>query len=298
MAKIQKIRTVRDFSELMGHKDTHPLVSVIEYGALPPVPLTMNDYSVYGIFCHDKAELQLGYGCGKYDYNEGTLICVAPGQIGGAIDTGEFVQLTGWSLMFHPDLLRGTQLARRIKDYSFFDYTTNEALHMTAEEHDILSNLMRLLQKELATQSDKSQTSIIITYIELILNYCQRFYDRQFMTRKLENNDTLKRFEAELKSYFDAGLQRTKGVPGIKFFADRLCMSSNYLGDVIKKVTGDTAGNLIRRFVINNAKNLLAANVSVSQAAYECGFDYPQHFTRMFKQLTGQTPSQYKHSRR
>lgn len=298
MAKIHKIRTVRDFSELMGHKDTHPLVSVIDYESLPPVPLTMNDYSVYGIFCHDKAELQLGYGCGKYDYNEGTVICVAPGQIGGAVDTGKFVRLTGWSLIFHPDLLRGTPLAGHIKDYSFFDYTTNEALHMTAEEHDIFVSLMRLLKKELAAQSDKSRTSIIIAYIELILNYCRRFYDRQFVTRKLENNDMLKRFETELKCYFDAGHQHIGGVPGIKYFADRLGMSPNYLGDVMKKATGDTAGNFIRRFVINHAKNLLAADMTVSQAAYECGFDYPQHFTRMFKQVTGQTPSQYKYSRR
>lgn len=169
---------------------------------------------------------------------------MAPGQIGGAVDTGELVQLTGWSLIFHPDLLRGTPLARHIRNYSFFDYAANEALHMTAEEHDIFVTLMSLLQKELAARSDNAKSSVIVSYIELILNYCNRFYERQFMTRKLENNDILKRFQAELKSYYENECQYRGGVPGIGYFADRLGMSPNYFGDVIKKVTERQPGIL------------------------------------------------------
>ena len=302
MTKLHRIRTVRDFSELMGHRDTHPLVSVIDYASLPPVPLTMNDYGVYGIFCHDEAELRLGYGCGRYEYGESTLICVAPGQIGGAIDTGERVQLTGWSLIFHSDLLRGTALARQIRSYTFFNYASDEALSMTIEEHETFIGLMRLLQRELATPADRNQRRIIVAYVELILDLCQRFYDRTAADDRgrvrSEDNDTLRRFEAELKGYYDSGMQHTRGVPGIKYLAARLSMTPNYLGDVVKKITGNTAGSLIRRFVIDLAKDLLATDRTIGEVAYECGFDYPQHFTRMFRQATGQTPSGYRRTRR
>lgn len=293
MAKIMKIKNVGDYSRYVGHTDRHPLVSVIDYAEVSPVRHCLNNYSVYGIFFHDEAEIDLTYGCGKYDYKKGTVICVAPGQIGGKEDNGERVMLTGWALLFHPDLLHGTPLKKAIRNYSFFDYRVNEALHMTDEEHNILSSLMRQIQDELQNEHDELQNSIIIGYIELVLNFCQRFYNRQFITRRLENSDILMRFDSLLRDYYEEKLQTTLGIPTVQYCADKLCMSPNYFGDVIKRTSGDTASNYIRQYVISLAKNEFANGTGIAQVAYELGFEYPQHLSRMFKKQTGMTPTEY-----
>ncbi len=293
MSKIMKVRNVGDYSRWVGHTDRHPLISVIDYAEVSPVRHSLNNYSVYGIFFHDEAEIDLAYGCGKYDYKKGTVICVAPGQIGGKEDNGERVMLTGWALLFHPDLLHGTPLEKAIKNYSFFDYRVNEALHMTDEEHGILTSLMRQIRDELQGRRDELQDSIIVGYIGLILNFCQRFYNRQFITRKLDNSDMLMKFDRLLHDYFDRNLQLTLGLPTVQYCADKFCMSSNYFGDMIKKTTGDMASNYIRQYVIQQAKNELATGATIAQVAYTLGFEYPQHLSRMFKKQTGMTPSEY-----
>lgn len=293
MNKILKVRNVGDYSRWVGHTDRHPLVSVIDYAEVSPVRHSLNNYSIYGIFFHDEAEIDLAYGCGKYDYKKGTVICVAPGQIGGKEDNGERVMLTGWALLFHPDLLHGIPLEKAIRNYSFFDYRVNEALHMTDEEHGILTSLMRQIRDELQKRHDELQDSIIVGYIELVLNFCQRFYNRQFITRKLDNSDMLMKFDRLLHDYFDGNMQQTFGLPTVQYCADKLCMSSNYLGDMIKKTTGDTASNYIRQYIIQRAKNELANGMGIAQVAYELGFEYPQHLSRMFKKQTGITPSEY-----
>ena len=293
MSKILKVRDVADYSRYLGCADQHPLVCVIDYAEVSPIRHSLNNYSVYGIFFHDEAEIDLAYGCGKYDYKKGTVICVAPGQIGGKEDNGEEVMLTGWALLFHPDLLHGTPLEKSIRNYSFFDYRVNEALHMTDEEHDILASLMRQMRKELTGKPDELQNAILVNYIELALNFCQRFYNRQFTTRKIENSDILTRFEHLLRDYYDQKLQLTLGLPSVQYCADKLCMSANYFGDVIKKTTGDTASDHIRRFVIRLAKNGLAAGETVTQVSDRLGFEYSQHLSRMFKKLEGITPLEY-----
>lgn len=298
MNKILKVRNVGDYSRWVGHTDRHPLVSVIDYAKVSPVRHSLNNYSIYGIFFHDEAEIDLAYGCGKYDYKKGTVICVAPGQIGGKEDNGERVMLTGWALLFHPDLLHGTTLEKAIKNYSFFDYRVNEALHMTDEEHGILTSLMRQIRDELRKRHDELQDSIIVGYIELVMNFCQRFYNRQFITRKFDNSDMLMKFDRLLHDYFDGNMQLTLGLPTVQFCADKLCMSSNYFGDMIKKTTGDTASNYIRQYIIQRAKNELATGESIARVAYGLGFEYPQHLSRMFKKLTGMTPSDYYESLR
>ena len=298
MNKILKVRNVGDYSRWVGHTDRHPLVSVIDYAKVSPVRHSLNNYSIYGIFFHDEAEIDLAYGCGKYDYKKGTVICVAPGQIGGKEDNGERVMLTGWALLFHPDLLHGTTLEKAIKNYSFFDYRVNEALHMTDEEHGILTSLMRQIRDELRKRHDELQDSIIVGYIELVLNFCQRFYNRQFITRKFDNSDMLMKFDRLLHDYFDGNMQLTLGLPTVQFCADKLCMSSNYFGDMIKKTTGDTASNYIRQYIIQRAKNELATGESIARVAYGLGFEYAQHLSRMFKKLTGMTPSDYYESLR
>ena len=298
MNKILKVRNVGDYSRWVGHTNRHPLVSVIDYAKVSPVRHSLNNYSIYGIFFHDEAEIDLAYGCGKYDYKKGTVICVAPGQIGGKEDNGERVMLTGWALLFHPDLLHGTTLEKAIKNYSFFDYRVNEALHMTDEEHGILTSLMRQIRDELRKRHDELQDSIIVGYIELVLNFCQRFYNRQFITRKFDNSDMLMKFDRLLHDYFDGNMQLTLGLPTVQFCADKLCMSSNYFGDMIKKTTGDTASNYIRQYIIQRAKNELATGESIARVAYGLGFEYPQHLSRMFKKVTGMTPSDYYESLR
>lgn len=293
MAKILHVRNVADYSRWLGHADRHPLISVIDYSEVSPIRHSLNNYSVYGIFLRDDDLVDLTYGCGKYDYRKGTLICVAPGQIGGKEDNGERVDIKGWAVLFHPDLLHGSALEKDIRKYSFFDYRINEALHMTGEEHDILVSLMRQMKNELENGRDDFQNSILTGYLGLILRFCSRFYQRQFMTRKLANTDMLKRFDALLRDYYENGLQMRQGIPGVQYCADKLCMSTNYFGDLIKKMTGDTARDYIRNFVVQQSKNMLAAGKSVSQTAYDMGFDYPQHFSRMFKNSTGMTPKEY-----
>ena len=165
MSKILKIRNVNDYGRYLGCADRHPSVCVVNYAEVSPVRHSLNDYGVYGIFFHDEAEIDLAYGCGKYDYKKGTVICVAPGQIGGKEDNGEEVMLTGWALLFHPDLLHGFPLEKHIKEYSFFDYRINEALHMTDEEYDILASLMRQIREELRKKPDELQNAILVSYI-------------------------------------------------------------------------------------------------------------------------------------
>ena len=218
---------------------------------------------------------------------------MAPGQLGGTEDNGEKVNISGWALLFHPDLLHGTSLEKKIDRFSFFDYSMNEALHMTEEERVVVVGLLRSIEAEIERPRDSHQDNIIVGYIELLLNFCLRFYDRQFMTRRLDNTDILGRFHGELKNYYTSELQLRHGIPTIQFMADRLNLSPSYLGDLIKRSTGTNASKYIQRMVIQEAKNLLSSGQNISQTAYSLGFDYPQHFTRFFKREEGITPKEY-----
>lgn len=298
MSKILKVRSVNDYGSYLGCPARHPLVCVIDYAEVSPIRHSLNNYGVYALFLRDDVGVELDYGCGRYDYNQRTLLCVAPGQVGGKEDNGERVSITGWALLFHPDLLRGTPLEKRIRDYSFFDYRVNEALHMSDREHDILVSLMRRMREELDNERDAQQDAILVGYIGLVLNFCQRFYNRQFQSREAENSDILVRFNRLLADYYEQQLQLKLGLPTVQYCADRLCLSPNYFGDVVKRTTGDTASNHIRRFVIRLAKNGLSAGESVAQVADRLGFEYPQHFSRMFRRQEGITPSEYSRKRR
>ncbi len=293
MKKILKVNSPGDYSAYLGQTDRHRLVSVIDYNAISPIRSSLNNYGVYAIFLRDDDSVNLQYGCGKYDYKESTLLCVSPGQIGGKEDTGERISISGWALLFHPDLLHGTPLEKLIHEYSFFDYHINEGLHMNKEEHDIVVSLLKAIQRETEEEHDGEQDEIIIGYINVLLKYCKRFYNRQFLTRKKENSDVLARFSDALADYYANGLQFAQGIPTIQYLAERLCMSPNYLGDLIKRATGETAGNHIRNYLVLQAKNGLAAGKTISEVAYDIGLEYPQHLSRMFKKQTGMTPSEY-----
>ena len=297
MPIILNVYKTSDYSGYHGLTDRHPLVTVIDFSEISPIRHSLNKYGVYGVFVQEDNDLDLTYGCGKYDYKDGSLICVAPGQIGGKEDNGEKVSIGGWAMLFHPDLIRGTQLEKDIKSYSFFDYSVNEALHMNENEHGIIVSILRRIKSEIDDPHDDFQNDILIGYISLLLKYCQRFYNRQFITRKLSNNDILSKFDSFLHQYFADNLQMKNGLPTVNICAEHLCMSTNYFSDLIKKMTGESPGRHIRQFVIRQIKNELASGLTVAEAAYKLGFEYPAHLSRMFKKETGQTPTEYIQSR-
>lgn len=297
-AKILKVNKTSDYSRYHGLTDRHPLITVIDFSEISPISHSLNKYGVYGVFVQEDNDLDLMYGCGKYDYKDGSLICVSPGQIGGKEENGERVSIGGWAMLFHPDLIRGTQLEKDITNYSFFDYSVNEALHMNEKEREFVVSIFKRIKSEIENPHDDLQNDILVSYISLLLKYCQRFYNRQFLTRKLSNNDILSKFDSFLKEYFTENRHTSSGLPTVSICAEHLCMSVNYFSDLIKKMTGESAGRHIRQFIIRQIKNELASGLTVAEAAYKLGFEYPAHLSRMFRKETGITPTQYIQSRR
>lgn len=293
MKKILKVATPADYCSYIGAECRHPLVAVIDFEKVSPMPSSLNSYEVYGLFMHSEVRPDLTYGHSRFGNDKGTLICVAPGQVGGREDAGDLIDIDGWALLFHPELLRGTSLEKEIKNFSFFDYSVNEALYMDEAERDTVVSIIRGIQNELAGTPDEDRKGIIVSYISALLHYCNRFYYRQFSTIRHTGDDILVKFSALLNEYFDSGRQLVEGIPGVRYFADKLCMTPSYFSDMLKKTTGENAGNFIRNHVIRIAKNRLLASGNVSAVAYDLGFEYPQHFSRLFKKYTGKTPKQY-----
>ena len=293
MKKILKVHTVNDYAKYIGAPVLHPLVSVIHYDELEHCRHSLNNYDVYGMFIGDETLEELTYGLTKYDLHRHALMCVAPGQIGGKADTGEEIQTKGWALLFDPELFHGTELERRMSGYTFFSYNINEALLMSDEQRAIIVQLFEAIRNELQ-HADGHTSQIIVSYIGLILEYVSRFYAQQLSTSNTMTNDLLQRFENLLKRYYADGEYLRQGLPSVKYCAQNLFLSSNYFGDLIKQLTGDTASNAIRRFVMQRARNLLISGSSISETAEQLGFDYPQHFTRMFKKYYQVPPSAYK----
>ncbi len=296
-AKILKVHNVNDYARYIGAPVLHPLVSVIHYDELEHCRHSLNNYDVYGIFIGDETLEELTYGLTTYDLHRHALMCVAPGQIGGKADTGEEIQTKGWALLFDPELIHGTDLEHRMPSYTYFSYNTNEALLMTAEQRLTIVNLLETLRKELP-DADGQTPYIIVAYLQLILEYIARYYAGQLSSQVQSSSDLLTRFENLLKRYYEEGQQLTYGLPSVKYCAQELFLSPNYFGDLIKQMTDDTAGNIIRRFVMQQAQKLLISGVSITSTAEQLGFEYPQHFTRMFKKHFGVSPSQYLNGKR
>lgn len=289
------IETITEYDDMLGVETLNPQVSVINLSKAKPMRHMRHTFSFYVIFLKDEKNCDLIYGRQRYDYQKGSVVCLAPGQVIGIDDTGEEFHPKGYALCFHPDLIHGTNLGRSMKEYTFFSYEVNEALHLSERERMIFIDCLMKIQEELQHSIDRLSKRLIANNIELLLNYCLRFYERQFITRQNVNRDILTRFETLLDNYYTGDNALQEGVPTVKYCADKLCLSPNYFGDLIKKETGKTALEWIQNKIISIAKErLLLPSDSISQIAYSLGFQYPQHFTRVFKRMTGMTPNEYR----
>lgn len=296
MENILRLDHVYQYNERLGVETLHPLVNVIDFSKCPPMFHSRHILGFYAVFLKDVKCGDLHYGRHFYDYQEGTLVFIAPGQVAGIENNGESFQPKGWALIFHPDLFRGTPLARVMKDYSFFSYESYEALHLSEEERKIFLDCLNNIKIELQHSIDKHSRTLIVTNIELLLNYCTRFYDRQFITRENINKDVLVKFEQLLNEYFQSEKPQDIGLPSVQYCADQLHLSANYFGDLIKKETGKSPQEHIQLKLIGIAKErILDTERSISEVAYELGFKYPQHFTRLFKKCVGCSPNEYRY---
>ena len=296
MDKILNLDSVDLYNKLYGLETLNPLVSVIDLNkATSSVDLIRFNYGIYALKLKLEKSGDIKYGRQTYDYQEGTIVCFAPGQTAETNPTTDKVQVNAHGILFHPDLLRGTSLGKNIKKYTFFSYEVNEALHLSEEERSIVMDCLKIIRMELEHGVDKHSKTLLVNYIELLLNYCMRFYERQFITRGKTNRDVLTRFENLLDEYFESTLAEQDGLPTVKYFADKLCLSSNYFGDMFKKETGKSPQEYIQEKVIELAKERISGTAdTVSQIAYSLGFQYPQHFCRLFKKRVGYTPSEYR----
>jgi AraC family transcriptional regulator, transcriptional activator of pobA len=295
MDEIIMLNSITQFNTLRGIETLHPLVSVIDFSKMKLIPEAKAHYGFYCAFLKEVKCGDMKYGCNYYDYQEGTLVFIAPGQVVGIGNAPGSPKPKGWGLLFHPDLIKGTSLGHNIKDYTFFSYEANEALHLSEKEHQITTDCLNKIDYELHQSIDKHSKKLIANNIELFLNYCLRFYDRQFITRSSVNKDILVKFESLLDNYFNSEMPQTIGLPTVKYCAENIHLSANYLGDLIKKETGKSPQEHIQLKLMDIAKErIFDKSKSVSEIAYELGFKHPQHFSRMFKNETGQTPNEYR----
>ena len=295
MEKILRIDSVSEHDKFYHQENLHPLVSILDFsGTTPEVYASKMNFGFYAVYLKEVQCGNIIYGRHTYDYQDRTLVFVAPGQIIN-VDINEEYKPSGFALLFHPDLIHGTALGRQIDDYTFFSYETREALHLSEKERRIVLDCFEKIKYELEQGTDKHSKTLITTNIELFLNYCVRFYDRQFITRNDTNRSNIGKFEKLLSEYFHSDKPQTIGLPAVTYCAEQLHLSPNYFGDMIKKETGKTAMEYIHLKIIDMAKQrLLDTTRSISEIAYDLGFKYPQHFTRVFKKSTGITPNDYR----
>ena len=286
------INSVQEFNEHFGFETLHPLVSVVRAendNFTEPFDMT---YNVYAIFLKENKGCKLSYGRTEYDFDEMTVTSFAPGQKVHAEPTGIMPKWT--ALVFHPDFLARTQLGRQMSRYEFFSYTSNEALHLSAGEVEIFRGVLGMIQQELRHAIDKHTRELIVSNIELLLNYCLRFYDRQFITREEINHSVVKKFETLLHDYMQHHAE-DEGMPSVAYFANKCNLSPGYFGELVKTETGRTAQDFIASQIVKYAQELLSdMSLSISQVGYKLGFQYPQHFVRFFKRHTGKTPSEFR----
>ena len=287
--------TVQQYARFYGSHALHPLAALVDLSKTSLQPENLFHFGIYAIFLKERKNCELKYGKSHYDFDEGTMVFFAPGQTVQVTLTGAPHQPSGLALVFHPDLIKGTALGKRIHEYSFFSYQSNEALHLSDKERTVITDCMENIETELNQNMDRHSKRLIVSNLELLLNYCTRFYDRQFITREVVHEGIVERFEALLNEYVYGEKARHDGLPSVAYFAGELHLSANYFGDLIKKETGKSALELIHLKLLEAAKErIFDTEKSLSEIAYELGFKYPQHFTRFFKQHVGYSPKDYR----
>ncbi|WP_316848163.1 helix-turn-helix transcriptional regulator [Pedobacter psychrodurus] len=295
MEKIKRLQSVTQFNQERGQETLHPLVTVLDQSKSGNITATRFLSELYIVFLKEEKCADMLYGRGHYDYQNETLIFIAPNQMAGFDEPDATIRPNGWALAFHPDFIRGTALARAMRDYHFFSYGSSEALHVSEREQKILLECFEKIRFELEHAIDKHSKKLVISNIEMLLNYCERYYDRQFTTREEVNRDILTKFEESIHNYFDSGTAARLGLPTVAYFADEFHLSPGYFGDLIKRETGISPQEYIQNKLIDLAKeHFFADDRSISEIAYELGFKYPQHLTRLFKQKVGSTPNEYR----
>lgn len=299
MKEFLKIHSISQLHQMLGYeKPKHPLITIIDYSKLKGNP---EHYDVkivtdfYIISLKSPAPKSLQYGRQYYDFEEGTMMFISPNQVFSVGEFNDSIQYEGWGLYFHPDLILNSSLGKRIKEFTFFSYAVNEALHLSEDEKNTLSQIVENLIKEYSGNIDRYSQDLIINAIEQLLNYSQRFYGRQFITRKKQNSDLLTDFEQLVLDYFKSEATLDLGLPSVEYFSKKLNMSSGYLTDLLKKETGKTTKEFIQLQIVELAKDrLLNSNDTVNEIAYSLGFEYPQYFNRLFKSKTGKTPLEFR----
>ena len=292
-----KVQTIGQLHEIAGfEKPKHPLVTVIDYSKVD-----LNKGPGSGSFIcsfysvNYKKHCDFIYGRQAFDHQEGTLLCTAPEQIITFNRKKETKSTEGWGLYFHPELIRKSPLGKRINDYSFFSYAENEALHLSEQEEQILLSLLRQMENEYNTNIDHYSHDLIISNIELLLNYCRRFYGRQFITRTNHNKDVIIRFEEFIIEYFNSDKLKENGIPTVKYCAEAMNLSPNYFSDLLKSETGKNTQEHIHYHLLEKAKNILiSSDKSINEIAYQLGFEYPQNFSKLFKKKVGISPTLYR----
>ena len=294
MKKILKVDSPNDFARYVEAPVLHPLISIIHYDELAPFRHSLNNYGVYGLFIQRQFPKDLSYGMKTMQASDASIIAVEPGQIGGLEDNGERISLSGWVLLWSPELLHGSELERQISRYQYFSYFFTGSLRMEPDEWLSITQLLSQMRQELITHDDSpSLKSILLGYLHLILEYCNRIYLRQLSEEDHGGSDLLKRFHDLLQQYFRENRQLSQGLPTVAYCASELAYSPRYFGDIVHKATGGTAIGYIHDYVINQAKSLLMNGHNISETSRLLGFDFPHHFTRLFKKMTGLTPSEY-----
>jgi AraC family transcriptional activator of pobA len=299
-SSLQKMTSLTDAHRAFGlPKPKHPLVSLLN-GPHSQVELTIprenHVLGFYKISYKPRLGGRLKYGQGYYDFDEGGLLFASPGQIIGSNENDETV-CSAYTLLIHPDFFLGYSLAKNVKQYGFFSYSTNEALHLSEEEKATVINIFKMIENELNSRIDDFSQDVVISQIELLLNYANRFYKRQFITRKAVSNELLQRLEEVLEDYFAGERSLSQGVPTVQLLSDQLNMSPSYLSDMLRSLTGQSAQQHIHHKLIEKAKERLSTtNLSVSEVAYELGFEHPQSFSKLFKTKTNLSPLEFRRS--
>ena len=288
------INTIQDFNDYQGVETLHPLVSVVHVENTEHIKECVMHYGLYAIYLKENKGCKLSYGRTPYDFDEMTVTSFAPGQVVKVEPNPDVPFAKFTALVFHPDLLNPTALGTQMSRYEFFGYSSTEALHLSAQEVEVFQGVLAMIEQELHRAIDKHTRELIVSNIELLLNYCLRFYDRQFITREEINHGVVIKFLTLLDEYMN-DKAKYEGLPTVAYFADKCCLSNGYFGTLVKTETGRTAKDLINDRVLAKAKELLQSEtITITEVSQRIGFEYPQHFVRFFKSLTGKTPSQWR----